>query len=700
VIPFQLEPALALLRGAGCRLLLADAVGLGKTIQAGLIIAETLARRPDARALVIAPAGLREQWCDELRRRFGLEPMIFDAVGVARRAAQLPADVNPWAAQAISVTSIDYVKRPEAIRALEALTWDVMVFDEAHNLAGRSDRAAAAALLSDRARVLVLLTATPHSGNAADFGRLCNLGNPSGEEPLLVFRRTRADVTMTGSRRAPLLKVRPTRAEAAVHAALTQYARRVWSEAGGGARLVASVLIRRGCSSAASLARSVERRLALLGASPEEPVQPVLPYAESDDAAPDAVLGLPGLRDSADERVQLEMLLRLARAVAHDESKIAALRRLLTRTREPAVVFTEYRDTLQYVAAAFADVPTADLHGAQTPRERTDALYRFRTGAARLLLATDAGSEGLNLQHRCRLVINLELPWTPLRLEQRAGRVDRIGQQRRVHVVHLVAAGTCEEMTLARLVQRLHCSRGTLSAFERVPGEDEIAASVLADRPMATAGSTPALPPGTLTIDLRRDAEVEAAWICQARALRAVNARPDPSGRPVVTYVRRRRSRRVMARGVWLFRLSFVSGNGHLIFESLLPLAAELTGTRGRRDGWRHALSVRQPTIQELRRRTHMERLVALQRSLDEALRRWTIRERALMNALRARHARLSAGLVQRGLFDGRSDRLAGAQAALLDATLAQSEDRLSELAACGQLHADGGDLVFAVALD
>jgi superfamily II DNA or RNA helicase len=702
IIPFQLEPALALVRGAGCRYLLADAVGLGKTIQAGLMIAETLARRHDARALVIAPAGLRDQWCDELRRRFGLEPAIFDAAGVARLAAQLPTDVNPWAAQSIAIASIDYVKRPETVRALEALMWDVMVFDEAHNLTGHSDRAAAAALLADRARALVLLTATPHSGDDAAFARLCSLGNPRGVEPLVVFRRTRADATVAGSRRAPLLRVRPTPAETAMHAALMEYVRLVWTEAAGGARLVASVLARRGCSSAASLAHSVERRLALLDdGCPHDPVQATLPYADSDDAEPEMVLGLPGLQDSVDERARLEALLHLARAAAPNESKIVALRRLLSKTDEPAIVFTEYRDTLLRLAAELADIPTADLHGGQTSRERADALRRFATGGARLLLATDAGSEGLNLHHRCRLVVNLELPWTPLRLEQRAGRVDRIGQARRVHVVHLVAAGTCEEATLARLVRRLHRSRGTLSAFEPVPGERQVAESVVADRHLIPNLETAPPPSGTLTIDLRDDAEAEAAWIRQARVLASNSSSVATLDRPIMTHVRRRSRRTMPTRGVWLFRLAFVSSSGHLIWESLVPLAADLARLPGRRRAvWRALLDPSHPAVAELLEHTCHERRVALRAAVDEALHRWRDREHTLTEAICARHARLSAGLMQRGLFDRRSDRLAAAQAALIERALAQSQDRLADLAACERLRLDGCDLVFAIVLD
>ena len=170
VLPFQLEPVLAVVRGLASRVLIADEVGLGKTVQAGLIISELLERRPDSHVLVVTPAGLRHQWQTELRERFALDATSLDSASIARHAAQWNG--NPWSIPGVVLTSLDYVKRPEVVRALEALVWDVVVFDEAHALAGRSDRATAAAMLARRARTLVLLTATPHSGDDQAFSRL------------------------------------------------------------------------------------------------------------------------------------------------------------------------------------------------------------------------------------------------------------------------------------------------------------------------------------------------------------------------------------------------------------------------------------------------------------------------------------------------------------------------------------------------
>ena len=144
---------------------------------------------------------------------------------------------------------------------------------------------------------------------------------------------------------------------------------------------------------------------------------------------------------------------------------------MLRRVGEPAIVFTEYRDTLLRIASTIAPLtPIALLHGGLTREDRRAAEERFTSGTAQVLLATDAAGEGLNLQARCRLVVNCELPWSPMRLEQRAGRVDRIGQGRPVHVIHLLARDTAETEILARLVRRLARVRASLGHVGDVVG--------------------------------------------------------------------------------------------------------------------------------------------------------------------------------------------------------------------------------------
>ena len=176
LLPHQLEPALAIVRGLACRVLIADDVGLGKTIQAGLIASELKERGIADRILILTPSGLREQWADELNHRFDLDAAVIDAVSIRRRSAMLQVGVNPWTTVAIAIASFDYVKRPEVEPALAACRWDLVIVDEAHGAGPGSDRLAAIQAICGRAPYVVLLTATPHSGSRPAFEALCEVG--------------------------------------------------------------------------------------------------------------------------------------------------------------------------------------------------------------------------------------------------------------------------------------------------------------------------------------------------------------------------------------------------------------------------------------------------------------------------------------------------------------------------------------------
>jgi superfamily II DNA or RNA helicase len=686
VLPFQLEPALAVVRGLAARILIADDVGLGKTIQAGLIISELLERRPDSHILVVTPAGLRHQWQAELRDRFSLDATLLDSASISRYAAQWNG--NPWSIPGVVLTSLDYVKRPEIVRAIEALVWDAAVFDEAHALAGRSDRATAAALLARRARTLVLLTATPHSGDDQAFTRLTSLGDVSNRFPLLVFRRTRLDAGMGTTRRTVSLRVRPTPHESEMHRVLMAYARLVWTHAStatSGARLAMGVLTRRACSSAWSLARSVETRLRLLGADGALHVlQLALPFNESsaDDESPAAELSMPGLSDPDEERRWLEHVRHLAQQAQAHESKITAVRRLLRRTREPAIVFTEYRDTLHQLAHHLRDFAPVQLHGGMTAGGRQDVLTQFVGGEARLLLATDAASEGLNLHRRCRLVINLELPWTPVRLEQRIGRVERLGQTQRVHAVHLLAAGTCEEDSVAALLTRMRRVSGVLGSLRPSVCEDRIASVVIGHKPDNGRDEEPvSLPEGIIVANLRASATEEAVRLEEVRRL-ARDARAETSdARPCITVVRRRVRKPV---NYWVYRLILEDPDLQPFWTTLVGLCEAGCVAKASRDAIRHHIESIQPVVEpaldSVTDRLLSSFLSAWQTSRSLAAER----ERAIADGVRQQRARLATSLLQRGLFDRRAERAAAAQNATLDEALGRCTSRLEELGRSG----------------
>ena len=166
---------------------------------------------------------------------------------------------------------------------------------------------------------------------------------------------------------------------------------------------------------------------------------------------------------------------------------------------EPVIVFTEYRDTLLQLAAGLP--PSLQLHGGLTAAERASVQARFND-AGGLLLATDAAAEGLNLQRRCRLVVNYELPWNPARLEQRIGRVDRIGQQRAVHAITLVARDTAEDLVIANLARRLARIVATLGEKDRLGAflnDARMARMVIAGAPEPADDGRASLPPSSAT---------------------------------------------------------------------------------------------------------------------------------------------------------------------------------------------------------
>ena len=479
ILPYQLDPAVAIAAGAP-RVLLADEVGLGKTIQAGWIVADLVAREHAPRVLIAVPAGLREQWASELMAAFRLETLLVNARWLRARVADIPAEVSPWAAPEIYVASLDFIKRPDIAASLAAHVWDLLIVDEAHTATWPTDRHAALAAIGARARRVVTITATPYSGDVPSFASLARLGDAPLEPPPLMFRRSREDVGDTRSRRHRFAAVRITAAESRLQRLLEKYCGDVWREAPTedveGARLAVTILRKRALSSPAAAERSLARRLDLLRHGVTVFHRQLTLFDEddlADDDLPAGALATPGLADAALEHRRLRALVDAAAAAVGIDSKQRCLLRFLDRVKaESVIVFTEYRDTLLHLASRLPG--SLHLHGGITAAERAGIQAAFNEHGG-ILLATDAAAEGLNLQRRCRIVVNYELPWNPARLEQRIGRVDRIGQRRAVHAFHLIAGETGETRILARLRWRVTAARADIGVSDPLGDDDEAA---------------------------------------------------------------------------------------------------------------------------------------------------------------------------------------------------------------------------------
>ncbi|MDE3156453.1 MAG: DEAD/DEAH box helicase [Acidobacteriota bacterium] len=728
LLPYQLEPALAVVRGQACRLLLADAVGLGKTIQAGLILAELRARGELQHALVLTPVGLRDQWVDELARRFAIPATVVDRHFVRDTRATFATPVSPWALGVVSVASCDYAKRPEVLAGLAAHWWDLLIVDEAHAAAAAAERGRLIARVAARSRHVVLLSATPHAGDPAAFSRLCGTGGLD-DGPIVIFRRSRREAGLGADRRVARLAVAPTTAERWMHTVLARYTRAVWTAAWRTPRaeawLALVVLNKRALSSAASLHASVERRLQLLTDAAGDWRQPGFQFDEdgevdAGDEAPLA-LGVPALADGAREREYLQALAAAAARAARHESKLDALLRLLRRVHEPVLVFTEFRDTLARVASALPPDRVAVLHGALARHERRAAERAFTSGDRQILLATDAAGEGLNLQARCRFVVNLELPWNPHRLEQRIGRVDRLGQSRRVHAVHLVARGTGEARVLARLAWKLERARVALDADEQTsatPSERDLLGTMVGARapgdhldglPDAHRGSEET--PPTMRLSLQRDAADEAR---HQEALRRIAAGRVPAAalgtatlaRHLAALDRQAPWLGTAKRGplngltggpglIVLFRGRVVTSGGRAADTGLLPVfyrVPALACVRSRREARAIAEALLRGQPPELAPLLETVQAAHLRSAGDAWRPRLALaaRRERLMAAHAEAMAELAGRLVQQGLFDRRAVRAAMQQAQQQLSDRESAASRLAALDAAAALVAAG----------
>ncbi len=510
LLPHQFIASLALVRGIASRVCVMDEVGTGKTIQAGIAIAELIARGMAARVLVIVPAHLRQQWAAELGR-VGIASRVLDAHGRDEARNALPPDVSPWTLPGTIIASLDLVKRRDTLVGLEDAHWDLVVVDEAHGATSNSDRHDAVDGLARRADRVIVLTATPHDGDDLRYRRLLSLG---GSDAVVAVRHSRPQLP----RRAHTLAIRPSADEQAAFAMLDRYRtaidRLAATARGGVNRLVAEVLVRRAASSMFALARTAARRREAL--QQPDATQPLLFAAclamldidGDDDAAIDAVMKAPGALSVSHERALLGAIHGAALRASADDSLVNALARIVRRAREPVIVFVEYRDALVPIARRLSRVASIEvLHGGCSATDRAHALSSFTTGRAQALLTTDTAAEGLNLHHRCRFVVHLDTPWTPTRRAQREGRVDRHGQGRRVHAWRLERMGH-EQVAL------------------RVRQQDR---SRAIDEALAPHGDVPVLVTAngvTLLPALRREAEQACDLIRHLRASACTVTRP------------------------------------------------------------------------------------------------------------------------------------------------------------------------------
>ncbi|WP_136248426.1 DEAD/DEAH box helicase [Halomonas borealis] len=494
------------------RYLLADEVGLGKTIEAGLILRELKLRGMVKRVLVVAPKGLVRQWQAEMRLHFGEQLRFIEASDLAAfrawRDDTTQGEDNIWRMHDQVICSLDSVKPVESRRgwSLEQLAnynrerfedlvsagWDLVIIDESHRMGGSTEQVARyklGAALAEAAPYLLLLSATPHQGKSDQFLRLMQLLdrdtfpdessiNQDRVQPFVIRTEKRSSIDAEGQ---PLFKPRSTRLHAvawqAKHAAqqqlyeaVTDYVRHGYNQAmAAKQRHIGFLMIlmqRLVTSSTAAIRATLEKRQALLD-TPELQAG-LFDLADADEWAElDSQSQLDAALQSsswAQEKSEVDTLLALARETEQQgsDAKAEALLELIYKQQQEendpelkVLVFTEFVPT-QAMLAEFLEsrgFSVALLNGGMDLEARTRAQKAFSQDV-RILVSTDAGGEGLNLQF-CHVIVNFDMPWNPMRLEQRIGRVDRIGQPHVVRAVNFVLADTVEYRVREVLEEKL-----------------------------------------------------------------------------------------------------------------------------------------------------------------------------------------------------------------------------------------------------
>jgi len=508
-LPHQIRALSRAITADRVRYLLADEVGLGKTIEAGLIIRELKLRGLVRRTLVIAPKGLVTQWIAEMQTHFNEEFRLFipSDFSAYRRIAK---EDNIWRVHPQVVCPMDSVKPLENRRGwsaeqvseynqdrfegLVSAGWDLIIVDEAHRLGGSTDQVARFKLgkgLADAAPYLLLLSATPHQGKTEAFHRLISLIDeqifPDVES--VTRERVHPYVIRTEKRRAidangkPLFKPRRTelvpvswadrhRDQKALYEAVTEYVREGYNQAVREKRSYIGFLMilmqRLVVSSTSAIRTTLERRLDVLEAPQEQltlfPMNSDEEWADLDGQEQIETLLSTRLMALKNERDEVRLLLKAAGRCEQTGPDVKAevlldrIYQLQSEENDPdlkVLIFTEFVPTQQMLKTFLAErgFEVVCLNGSMTMDERKKAQERF-AGNARVLVSTDAGGEGLNLQF-CHVVINFDIPWNPMRLEQRIGRVDRIGQDHVVRAINFVFEDSVEHRVREVLEEKL-----------------------------------------------------------------------------------------------------------------------------------------------------------------------------------------------------------------------------------------------------
>ncbi|MBD2255004.1 DEAD/DEAH box helicase [Nostoc parmelioides] len=469
VLPYQLDPTLKALSMPRQRLLIADAVGLGKTLEAGILVAELMRRGRAKRILVVTTKSMLTQFQKEFWVRFTIPLVRLDSVGIQRIRSRIPTNHNPFHYYDKAIVSVDTLKQDREYRTyIEQAEWDVIVIDEAHNVArrGRGSSASLRSKLADRlasrSDSLIMLSATPHDGRAESFASLMNMLDPTAianesnytKEDIrdLYVRRFKKDVV------AQLLKKFPERQVLAVEANASPQEEKAFE--------ILDNLKLAGIDAKASTGKLF--KTTLLKAMLSSPM-----------ACLETVCNRINRVEKTDDRRfsnDIDELKALAAALVtiNDKnfSKYQKLLKLITTAEDEGfawkgadpkdriVIFTERLETMRFLKEnlkrdlQLTEEAIATLDGGMPDVELMEIIEEFGSEKSplRLVVATDVASEGINLHYFSHRLIHFDIPWSLMALQQRNGRVDRYGQERQPQIRYLLTRSSNEKVDEAERI--------------------------------------------------------------------------------------------------------------------------------------------------------------------------------------------------------------------------------------------------------
>ena len=451
LMPYQLDPARLSLQRPRQRILIADTVGLGKTLEAGILMSELIARGKGKRILVVTVKSMMTQFQKEMWNRFTIPLVRLDSKKIQDIRAKLPSNYNPFFYYDKTIVSIDTLKRDVEYRThLENAYWDIIVIDEAQNVAERGDhqaqRSRLAKLLADRSDTMIMLSATPHDGRARSFASLMNMLDPTAiADPQnytpedikgLCIRRFKKDVKDQVSGSFLERKVTLERCPAS---AQEEYAFDIFAQmqlemdlgkSKGTGHLFKTSLEKSLFSSPAACIKSIEARLKKLNKKYTADDIKDISLLEELKAALEAI--------TPEGFSRYQKLLALLRSKEYGWN--------FADTNDRVVIFTERIETMKYLAEHLRkDLGVKanaiqEISGAMSDSEQQHIVDEFGRPESpiRILVASDVASEGLNLHYLSHRMIHFDIPWSLMVFQQRNGRIDRYGQQKRPDIRYML----------------------------------------------------------------------------------------------------------------------------------------------------------------------------------------------------------------------------------------------------------------------